>query len=132
MNYNEVIQKIKKLAIEYSSIEENDSGDLNDIEWIENQAEEIIIEYCEKNNYLINGFPTIKKQIPENELEVNYFCREPYQLYLDLLSQTKDDVAELMWIYTNSFWPDFYPNKQEYLLQIKHQIHSGGFYEVEL
>jgi hypothetical protein len=98
LNFVIIIQKIKKLAIEYSSIVDNDSYSLNDIEWIENQAEEIIIEYCEKNNYLINGFPTIKKQIPENELEVNYFCRERYQLYLDLLTQTKDDVAELMWI----------------------------------
>ena len=132
MDYEQLIQKIKSLAIEYSSIGDNDSYSLNDSEWIENQAEEEIIEYCKMNNYLINGFPTIKKQIPIKELEENSFCRERYQLYFDLLTQTKDDVAELMWIYTNSFWPNFYTNKQEYLLQIKHQINSGGFYEVEL
>ena len=45
-------------------------------------GEELIIENCVSQGYLVNGFPTEKRKLSEEELGEDYFCRERYQLYL--------------------------------------------------
>ena len=89
--------QIENLAIEHDQL--NDWEDLSQAEFLEEAAEDLIIAYCRNNNYLINGFPDEKlKVIPEEEFD-DYFCRERYRLYLDLLTIQKNDVAELMFYY---------------------------------
>lgn len=131
MTLNEIKENIKLLAEKHQSIDENDLDAFEDAELIELKAEKLIIAYCEQNNYLINGFPTEKKKI-EEELEEDYFCRERYELYLDTLLIEKEDVAELMWCYTSSFWPDYFDTKEEYVQTIKEQVATGVFYDVDL
>ena len=131
MTLNEIKENLKLLAKKHHSIAENDLDAFEDAELIELKAEKLIIAYCEQNNYLINGFPTEKKKI-EEELEEDYFCRERYQLYLDTLLIEKEDVAELMWCYTSSFWPEYFGTKEEYVQTIKEQVATGVFYDVDL
>jgi len=131
MTLDEIKEKIKLLADKHQSIDEDDLDAFEDAELLELEAEKLIVSYCEQNQYLINGFPTEKKKI-EDELDEDYFCRERYQLYLDKLLVEKEDVAELMWCFTSSFWPDSFESKEYYIQCIKEQLESGVFYEVDL
>ena len=131
MTLNEIKENIKLLAEKHQSIDENDLDAFDDADLIELRAEKMIINYCEQQKYLVNGFPTEKKEI-EDELEEDYFCRERYQLYLDMLLVEKEDVAELMWCLISSFWPDSFESKEYYIQCIKEQLESGVFYDVDL
>jgi hypothetical protein len=131
MSFDEITEKIKKLAVQHHAIEETDLDEIKNAEFLEVEAEDLIIAYCVTQNYLIKGFPTEKKAIAD-DLEEDYFCRERYHLYLDSLTLQKEDVAELMWCYTSNFWPDYFESKGEYLTTLEHQIKSGVFYEVDL
>ncbi len=131
MTLNEIKENIKLLAEKHQSIDENDLDAFDDADLIELRAEKMIINYCEQQKYLVNGFPTEKKEI-EDELEEDYFCRERYQLYLDMLLVEKEDVAELMWCFTSNFWPDSFESKEYYIQCIKEQLESGVFYDVDL
>lgn len=131
MMLNEIKEQIKLLAEKHQSIDDINLDTFDDADLIELRAEKMIINYCEQQNYLINGFPTEKKEI-EDELEEDYFCRERYQLYLDKLLVEKEDVAELMWCYTSSFWPDSFESKEYYIKCIKEQLESKSFYDVDL
>lgn len=131
MTLHEIKEKIKLLADKHQSIDEDDLDAFEDAEFLELEAEKLIVSYCEQNQYLINGFPTEKKKI-EDELDEDYFCRERYQIYLDKLLIEKEDVAELMWCFTSSFWPDSFESKEYYIQCIKEQLESGVFYEVDL
>ena len=73
-----------------------------------------------------------KKNLPFEELDEDYFCRERYQLYLALLVIDKIDFADLMWYYIKSFWQNQFEAKSNYIETIKEQIESGVFYDVEI
>lgn len=127
----EIISKLIDLAQQHKSTGE-DLDDFKDAELIEHEAEQLIVDYCEAKGYLLNGFPMEKKQLPEDELEEDYFCRERYQLYLDTLATLHDDVAQLMWCYVSSFWEDQYESKEEYLQNLRDNLDSGVFYDVTI
>lgn len=129
MSIKEIIFKIKQLAQNHHSTDENGIDVFKDSELLELEAENLIIAYCEEKKHLIRGFPTEKKKI-KDDLDEDYFCRERYQYYLDCLTVEKEDVAELMWCYVSSFWPDSFESKQEYILTIKEQLNSDVFYEI--
>ena len=131
MTLDEIKEKIKLLADKHISIDEDDLDAFDDAELFELEAEKLIVSYCEQKQYLINGFPTEKKKI-EDELDEDYFCRERYQLYLDTLATTKNDVADLLWCYTSNFWPDSFISKDEYIETLKEQLESGVFYDLDL
>lgn len=131
MNIQEIIAKIKELAKRHQTIDEVGLDEIKDAEQIEYEAEQLIIDYCVSQNYLINGFPTEKLSIAD-DLDDDYFSRERYQIYLDSLTIEKDDIADLMWHYTSSFWPNYFDSKEEYIETINHQIKSGVFYNVDL
>jgi hypothetical protein len=42
------------------------------------------------------------------------------------------DVADLMWHYVKSFWPNQFESKSNYLETLKDQIESGFFYDIEI
>lgn len=138
MNLEDIKQKISHLAQKHSSIPENDLSDFGNAEILESEAFHLIVDYSESQGYLINGFPTEIRnryendEISDEEYDEDYFCLERYELYLDTLTLQKDDVAELMWHYANSFWPDQFESKEDYIESIKIQIESGVFYDVSL
>jgi hypothetical protein len=138
MNLEDIKQKISHLVQKHSSIPENDLSDFGNAEILESEAFHLIVDYSESQGYLINGFPTEIRnryendEISDEEYDEDYFCLERYELYLDTLTLQKDDVAELMWHYSNSFWPDQFESKEDYIESIKIQIESGVFYDVIL
>ena len=127
-----IIEKIHELGLRHANIKENGIDDFKEAELLEIEAEDLIISYCEGKGYQINGFPMDKRILAEDELEEDYFCRERFHLYLDMLTLEKDDVAELTWCNVSTFWPKQYTDKQEFLITLKEQIECGVFYEVQL
>lgn len=127
---NILIEDLQNKLLDLSA--KHKEADDKDAEIIELEAEELIVQYCEAKGYLINGFPTEKKQLPEEVLEEDYFCRERYQLYLDTLTTQKEDVAMLMWTYVSSLWTGQFESKEEYLQSIRNNLESGVFYDVTL
>jgi hypothetical protein len=125
--------KISDLAKKHAAINEENLGDFKEAELFEMQAEDLIVAYCEAKGYLINGFPTEKRQLDEDELDdENYFCRERFQLFLDILTYQKDDVSELTWHFTHSFWPEEFTSKKDFVAEAKERVECGVFYDVEL
>lgn len=133
MTVEQIKSEITELAQKHAAIDEVSIDEFKDAELLEINAEDLIIAYCEKKGYLVNGFPTEKRQLSEDELDDDdYFCRERFHLYLDLLTIQKDDVAELTWHYTNSFWPDTYESKEYYVDVAKERTEDGRFYDVTI
>lgn len=131
MNIDDLKSKILTLAYNHKIINENSLDGFEDAELLEFEAERLLVSYCEQNQYLINGFPTEKMKI-QDELDEDYFCRERYQLYLDTLATTKNDVADLLWCYTSNFWPETFISQEEYIETLKEQVASGVFYDLDL
>ncbi len=130
-NIDIIRAKIVELAQEHKATGD-DLDDFKDAELIEKEVEQLIVKYCEAKGYLVNGFPTEKKQLPEEELEEDYFCQERYQLYLDTLATQHEDVADLMWCYVSSFWEDQCESKEVYIQSLKDGLDSGVFYDVTI
>ena len=130
MNLEQIKKQIFSLSQEHQACDDG-IDDFKDAEQIEKEAEQLISSYCEDMEYLINGFPTEKRKLPEEELGDDYFCRERFQLYLDTLAIQKEDVAELMWCFVSSFWVDQYESKEEYLQSLQENLNSGVFYDVK-
>jgi hypothetical protein len=135
MTIEEIKQQITALAKKHQAVDSDMSAidDIKDAELIEQEAIDIIVSYCEDNGYLINGFPTEKRKLleEEGEDEEDYFCQERFLLYLDTLALEKKDVADIWWFFNQSFWPDLEETKAEFLERIEDQI-ASGFYDVEL
>lgn len=130
---NEKIERIKKEILKLAKMHAETTDDLDglkDAEICEEEAENIIVKYCIEKGYLVNGFPTEKTKFEDEEEEEEYFCQERYRLYLDTLCIQKDDVAELMWFYNNSFWPDFKVSKKEFISFTKDFAEKG--YDITL
>lgn len=123
--------RISELARRHQETNDDLDG-MKESELLEAMAEDLIIEYCGANGYTVNGFPTNKKSIRQIEDEGDNFSRERYRFYLDSLSCSNEDVAELTWHYTSSFWPDSYQTKTEYLESTKENLESGVLYDFEL
>ena len=127
MTPEEIKLKITELASKHQETDDN-----GDAELFETEAEHLIVAHCEEKGYLIKGFPTEKRKLPEEELEEDYFSHDRYRLYLDTLTCEKDDVADLTWHYTSSFWPDTFDTKSDFIESTRESIKPGGYYEIEL
>ena len=125
----EIKEKITALAKTHSSEGGDDFGGIKHAEYLEEEALDMIISYCNDQGYTVKGFP---KEIPEDEDADDYLCSERFQLYLDYLTLEKADVAELMWHYVSHFWSDMFESREDYVDCVRHQIASGNFYDVEL
>lgn len=94
----------------------DDTGDDYDgfkhAENIESKVINLIVDYCQKKGFKPEGLTW------ESEYANDDFEEEILQRYIDTFTTTHDDVAELMWHYHNTFWPDFYENKQSFIQNI--------------
>lgn len=131
MTQEEVRARIGELQKKHDATGDELAG-ISEAEMYEVDAEELIVAYCEERGYLVNGFPTEKRGLEDEEYDEEYFSAERFRLYLDTLAVEKDDVAELIWYYHSMFWPDFQEDKQEFIERLKGQLENGALYDVEL
>lgn len=77
---------------------------------------EIISEYCESKGYEVDGFPFHKQSVSARYSAncVEYFCLERYIKYLDILATQKEDVFELMYFYSSTFWLEQFYDREQY------------------
>lgn len=132
MTIQEIKNSISELAKKHAAINEENIGDINNAELLESQAQDLIIAFCEAKGYLVNGFPTEKRKLAEEELDDDDFSQEHFLLYLDILTYQKEDVADLNWHYTDSFWPDYFESKEDFIAQAKERAESDSIYDVTL
>jgi hypothetical protein len=82
----------------------------------ESEVRTLIINYCESKGYEVEGYPFEKRILGETDeyYDVDYFCYERNLKYLDILAASKEDVLELMYFYSKTFWPDQVGTIEEY------------------
>jgi hypothetical protein len=123
MNTDKIRSEITRLA------KEHEKDDDENFEIFESSAEQMIIGYCEEKGYQIEGFPHDKTE-PE-DAEEDYFSYERYRKYLFTMVIEKEDVADLMWFYVDSFWPHWFDNKQDLIEDAKNIINEKPFIDLE-
>lgn len=131
MKKEDIIKQIDQLAEAH-----NDAEDLNDAELIELQIQNLIRDFCLENRYEVNGFPF---KLTDNNIDVEEYCDsidisvvEAYEQYVDFLVVDKDDVAELMWNYTKTFWPGQFDSKAHFIENTKAMLEGGFLYDFKL
>lgn len=132
MTKQEIKNSISELAKKHATINEANVEDISNAELLESQAQDLIIAFCEEKGYLVNGFPTERRQLDEKELNDDNFSQEHFLLYLDILTYQREDVAELTWHYTESFWPQTFESKEDFIVAAKERADSDSFYDVSL
>lgn len=125
MNFEEIINSISNLAKEHSKSGDR-AEDLKDTDWLENEAFNLIIDYCKEMKYQVGSFPESLVNDDTDEI-----TDEHWMLYIDKLTLTNSDVADLNWLWVSSFWPDQFKDKDEFLESISQRL-SGSFYDIEL
>ena len=82
----------------------------------EGNVRDLIISYCESKGYEVEGYPFQKRILGETDdsYDEDYFCYERNLKYLDVLAETKDDVFDLMYFYSKTFWSDQVGTKDEF------------------
>lgn len=77
---------------------------------------QIVSNYCVTQGYEVEGFPIQKRifEILNANYDEDYFCHDRYVKYLDVLATQYDDVFELMYFYSSTFWPVQFYDKKRY------------------
>jgi hypothetical protein len=89
---------------------------------------EIISEYCIEKGYEVEGFPIKKRELAM--LNEDYFCYDRYVKYLDILATKVEEVFELMFFYTSTFWPEHFDDEESYKQTLLDYI-SCDVYEID-
>lgn len=114
----------------------NELGDSYDdekyAEIYESDVRSLIIAYCENNGYEVKCYPFQKRILGENDdfYDDDYYCFWRNIKYLDVLATTKEDVLDLLYFYTITFWSDYEGSKEEYRKEILEHIRVNT-YDVE-
>ena len=114
----------------------NELGDSYDdekyAEIYESVVRSLIIAYCENKGYEVEGYPFQKRILGETDdfYDDDYFCFWRNIKYLDVLATTKEDVLDLLYFYTITFWSDYEGSKEEYRKEILEHIRVNT-YDVE-
>jgi hypothetical protein len=93
---------------------------------------EIISSYCIDKGYEVEGFPIQKRilSLINGGVDEDYFCYNRYVKYLDVLATNHEDVFELMYFYSSTFWPEHFSSKKQYKEILLDYI-SCDVYEIE-
>jgi hypothetical protein len=100
--------QILELHKQWDAIPDDDDSldGFKDAEIIESEVQDLILDFCEKRKYTINGLTIEKLKALYAKDEDELF---PYESWLEVIEQltlTHNDVAELLWFYYHIFWPD--------------------------
>jgi hypothetical protein len=108
---NEILTICQKWRNLSQSMDDDTYGEI-----YESDVRSLIIDYCESKGYEVEGYPFQKRILGETDdnYDEDYFCYERDLKYLDTLAETKEDVLELMYFYSKTFWPDQVDSKEEY------------------
>ncbi len=115
MGIEEIKAEILKMHVKWKSLS-NSFDDDKYAEIYESDARSLIIIYCESKGYEVEGYPFKKRILGETDqfYDEDYFCYERNLKYLDVLAATQEDVLELMYFYSKTFWPDQVDSLEEY------------------
>ena len=115
MGIEEIKSEILKMHIKWKSLSDSFDDDKY-AEIYESDVRSLIISYCESKGYEVEGYPFQKRILSETDqyYHEDYFCYERDLKYLDVLAATKEDVLELMYFYSKTFWPDQVDTIEEY------------------
>lgn len=115
MGIEEIKAEILKMHIKWKTLSDSFDDDKY-AEIYESDVRSVIISYCESKGYEVEGYPFQKRILAETDqyYDEDYFCYERELKYLDVLAATKEDVLELMYFYSKTFWPDQVGTKEEY------------------
>ena len=127
MTKEEIIKAMNELALQHAS-SGDEVEDIKDSDWLESQAFYLIVDFCKKMNYQVGRFPN---RIASENLGEDDITDEHWTLYVDILTLTNTDVADLHWHWASTFWPKEYENKDEFIDSISARI-TGEFYSVSL
>lgn len=110
-------------------------GDIEDFttaEIYESAVRNLIITYCESKGYEVEGYPFQKRFLGKTDdfYDEDYFCFWRNVKYLDVLATTKDDVLDLLYFYTITFWSDYEGSKEEYKSDLLAHIRANT-YDIE-
>lgn len=113
------IEKIKVQILTIYQKWNNLSHNMDDdtyAEIYESDVRSLIINYCESKGYEVEGYPFQKRILGETDqyYDEDYFCYQRNLKYLDILAANKEDVLELMYFYSKTFWSDQVGSKEEY------------------
>jgi hypothetical protein len=115
MELNEIKAEILKIYLEWKQLSDSFDDDKY-AEIYESEARSLIIDYCESKGYEVEGYPFQKRVLGEtdNYYDEDYFCYERNLKYLDILAENQEDVLELMYFYSKTFWEDQIGSIEEY------------------
>jgi hypothetical protein len=115
MDVEKIKAQILSIYHQWNSLS-NTMDDDKYAELYESDVRSLIIDYCESKGYEVEGYPFEKRILGETDqnYDEDYFCYERNLKYLDILAATKDDVLDLMYFYSKTFWQDQVGTKEEY------------------
>jgi len=107
MEIDKIKTEIERIYLNWNNCESDLDGDKY-AEIYESSVRRLIISYCESKNYEVEGYPFQKRILGKTDetYDEDYFCYEREIKYLDYLAAIQDDVLELMYFYSKTFWPD--------------------------
>jgi hypothetical protein len=131
MEIAEIKTKIGKIHTNWKNCNVDLDGDKY-AELYESDVRSLIISYCENKGYEVEGYPFQKRILGEtdNHYDEDYFCYERNLKYLDYLAVTHEDVLELVYFYSKTFWTDQVGTIKEYKNHILEGIENNS-YEIE-
>jgi hypothetical protein len=115
MELYEIKAEIIKIYPEWKQLSDSFDDDKY-AEIYESEVRSLIIDYCESKGYEVEGYPFQKRVLGEtdNYYDEDYFCYERNLKYLDILAENQEDVLELMYFYSETFWEDQIGSIEEY------------------
>jgi hypothetical protein len=131
MEIAKIKTEIQAIFLNWKNCESDLDGDKY-AEIYESGVRSLIISYCESKGYEIEGYPFQKRNLGETDetYDEDYFCYERELKYLDYLAVTHEDVLELMYFYSKTFWPDQVGTIEEYKNYILEGI-KNNCYDIE-
>jgi hypothetical protein len=104
----QIKNQILELHKEWDTIPDDDESldGIKDAECIESEVQDFILDFFEERKYTIDGLTIEKLKALYEEDEDELFPYENWLQLLDQLALTHDDVAQLLWFYHHTFWPE--------------------------
>jgi len=129
MTMDEIKYEINEFATVYNSLNNKTYKEFLFNKLIEDEVITLIFDYCQTYGNIINdsSFTKKKKFDFRNSTKDDSFCKEIQQLYIQLLSLEKQEIADIWWLYKSLFWPTWFDDRNKFIEQIRYEIINGFF-----
>jgi hypothetical protein len=121
---SQIKEKIVEIHQKWSTLGDSLS-EFKHAEYYEQEVIDLLMTYCEEQQYEVEGFPFVHRKLSETneEFDDDYFT-ERNELYLNSVANEKNDVFDLYHFYSNLFWPDFCETEEDTRNSIQTKIQS--------